>query len=1131
MPGSEPPSAPPGPDHFVGRSRELTSLESDLNALPHAAGPVRLLRGVAGVGKTRLAEELTRAARADGVTVVWGHNPDETTAPPFWPWTQVVRTLSGYGRGTDLAGLVLDPGETVDRFELFDAVAAAIRGATAVGPLLVVLDDLHSADHATLQLTRFLARHLSGAPILIVATVRTSAWADPTLAEHLDALSRLGRTIDLSGLPVDAVGDLLGDMRHAESVHAVTGGNPLHVHQLVRVLDQNQDDALPEVASGLDEALRSTVRRRVEEVTGVERAVLDRAAVLGLDFDRDELTALAEPIEPPAVVAALAHLDREGFVTDTSPGRFCHPVVAEVVRAAMSPTELHRLHHRAAMVIGDGADRVGEVANHLMRAGPDHRHDAVAVSRRAGSVATAAAAHEDAVVHLTHAIDVIDAEADGPLRLDVLLDLGAALWRAGRTADSDRAYEQAWLQSEVLGDAGSLARAVVRNGVEYYFADNARPDLAARVEKALAAQPDEPSPIRARLLAELATHHLAQTLPTGKRLAEQAVSMARGFDDPVALGNALIALQVTDLGPSTLTRRIADSHEILACARDADDHRLAAHGRFLLMVALLEAGDIHALDGELLQHDGVTDELGEPRYDRFSLWLRATRKMLGGDIRAAEALAEQTFEMSGRLGDPDAFGVYGGQVGVLLWMQGRVIETEPVYTDMRAAEPHEPLWPSVLAWLAATHGRPEEARGALAALPDPASLPGSMHWLLTATTYAEVAAMVGSDEQVDMAWNALVPYADHMVPVAMGAAVWGTVAKPLGHLALRRGHVDEGIAYLRKAMRTCARLGARPWMIDAQLDLADALATHRPAEAGTAAELRAEALETATHLGLDLFLRRIAASEPVVGPGAVRAAAGLRVVPAVEAPGERRPQVRVIGGFEVTDRTGTPARWTSRRARELLKILVSRRGAPISRESLMDLLWPDDDPAGLANRLSVALSTVRRALDPDRTMPSGDLISTAYDSVALNLSVVDVDVEHLLDGARSVLGRDRAAPDPHDHDVAAEAAELLDRHRGEALPDEPHADWAVAIRGEVRVAMTSLAGLVAEAAEVAGDHLRAVDAYRRILDIDPYDEAANLGLTAGFQAMGAHGQARSAYSDYQRRMADLGVPATARPAS
>src|SRR5690606_34490850 len=112
---------------------------------------------------------------------------------------------------------------------------------------------------------------------------------------------------------------------------------------------------------------------------------------------------------------------------------------------------------------------------------------------------------------------------------------------------------------------------------------------------------------------------------------------------------------------------------------DAADYRLAVHGRFLLMGALLESGDIAGIDGELLRHDGVTSDLGEPRFDRFALWLRATRAMLDGDVAAAEALAEQTFEISGRLGDPDALGVYGGQLGVCLWMRGRVVESEPLY--------------------------------------------------------------------------------------------------------------------------------------------------------------------------------------------------------------------------------------------------------------------------------------------------------------------------------------------------------------------------------------------------------------------------------------------------------------------
>lgn len=1137
------------PDRFVGRSSELTSLETDLRAVPHPRGPVRVLCGVAGVGKTRLAEELTRRARTRGVTVAWGHCPDALTAPPYWPWTQVVRSLLGRDRGTDLATMVLQDHDAVDRFELFDATAAVLRSAAQDRPLLIVLDDLHAADHATLQLTRFLARQLRDVAVLMVVTVRTGAdtETDSDLGDHLVALDRLGCSLEITGLAVEAVGELLNHHDHVDVVHAVTGGNPLHVHQIVRALSGLDGSTAQESSIDVNETLRRTVSRRILEVTGDARLVLEAAAVLGTDFDRRELAAMVDPMDPGGVAAALDHLAVGGFL-DAESCQFSHSLVAEVVKAELKPADLHRLHHRAAEVIGSDDDRSGEAAHHLLRAGPEHRRQAVLLSRRAGALATAVAAHEDAVVHLTLACEALDTPpvdsgsgpdpVDGTLRLDVLMDLGAALWRDGRTVEADRIYEKAWTQAVALGDPESLARAVLRNGVEYYFSDKARPGIAARVEQALASQGPDPSPTKARLLADLATHHLGTTMDTGRELAEQAVAMALQFDDPVALGSTLIARQVTDLGPATLARRTADSHEILACARDSGDYRLAVHGRFLLMVALLEAGDIGGLDGELLRYDAVLDDLGEPRYDRFAQWLRATRAMLDGDVATAENLAAKTFEISGQLGDPDAFGVYGGQIGVCLWMQGRVIETEPVYAEMRAAEPHETLWPSVLAWLAATHGQAEAARGALAAVPDPATIRSGMHWLLNATTYAEVAASVGTDEQVEAAWNALVPYADHVVPVAMGAAVWGTVAKPLGHLALRRGDIEEGISYLRTAVRTCARLGARPWMIDAQLDLADALAEHRPHDPEVEA-LRGEASAAAHRLGLALFIDRIAATDPArsttpepVPDSGSTADAGGAILDGTSAPmpdvslATNRPKVRVIGAFEVVDPTGRPARWTSRKARELLKILVSRRGAPISRETLMDLLWPGDDPGILANRLSVALSTVRRALDPGRTLPAGDLVSTTFDSVALNLDVVDVDVEHLLVGARAVLGRQPIEGEGPSvpSDLAARAAALLDRHRGEALPDEPHADWATSIRSEVRVAMIALARMVADDAGGVGDHLRAVEAHRRILDLDPYDEAAHVGVIAAFRAMGAHGQAETAQTTYARLMADLGLP-------
>ncbi len=208
----------------------------------------------------------------------------------------------------------------------------------------------------------------------------------------------------------------------------------------------------------------------------------------------------------------------------------------------------------------------------------------------------------------------------------------------------------------------------------------------------------------------------------------------------------------------------------------------------------------------------------------------------------------------------------------------------------------------------------------------------------------------------------------------MGAAAWGTVARPLGLAALHLGHIDEGLDHLGRAVEGCARMGARPWLVEAQLDLAFALLRVGRDDDPRLPELVGEALLTARQLGLARFVEQAEGLRSRVRTAFPR--------PPVAAP-VGRPTVSVLGAFEVASADGRVARWTSRKARELLKILVARRGAPVHREVLMDLLWPDVDPATLSNRLSVALSTVRRALDPDRLQSSNELV--AADSAALRL--------------------------------------------------------------------------------------------------------------------------------------------------
>lgn len=234
--------------------------------------------------------------------------------------------------------------------------------------------------------------------------------------------------------------------------------------------------------------------------------------------------------------------------------------------------------------------------------------------------------------------------------------------------------------------------------------------------------------------------------------------------------------------------------------------------------------------------------------------------------------------------------------------------------------------------------------------------------------------------------------------------------------------------------------------------------------------------------------------------------------------------IRVLGRFEVL-RGGLPVpdrEWQSRKARELLKILVTRRGRACPRARLIELLWPGaDDSAALGNRLSVALATVRRVLDPGRARPANHHVLAEAGSVALAVSRIDVDVENFLRDATTGL-RDRS---PERLRRAAEA------YRGDVLEEDLYADWAHELREEARaVALAVLRALAATA-----DPDEAVLLHLRVLAADPYDEPAHLALVEVLLRARRWGDAVRAYDVYAARSAELGlhpapVPGLPRPA-
>jgi DNA-binding SARP family transcriptional activator len=203
----------------------------------------------------------------------------------------------------------------------------------------------------------------------------------------------------------------------------------------------------------------------------------------------------------------------------------------------------------------------------------------------------------------------------------------------------------------------------------------------------------------------------------------------------------------------------------------------------------------------------------------------------------------------------------------------------------------------------------------------------------------------------------------------------------------------------------------------------------------------------------------------------------------------------------------------SRKARDLLRILVARRGRVVPRLELCELLWSDDEPLRTAHRLSVLLSIVR-------TVSGQDVLIADPACVALDLTRVRVDVEDFLDDiAHGLRLRKRGA--------VAEARSLLAaaerRYAGEPFEDDPYADWATPLREEARGTYLRAVRLLADLTRADGDHEQAAAYLRRLLLVDPYDEAAHRTLVAIQVEGGRHGEVRRAFARYGEAMAAIGV--------
>ncbi|MBY0278730.1 hypothetical protein K2Z84_25630, partial [Candidatus Binatia bacterium] len=730
------------------------------------------------------------------------------------------------------------PSDAAARYELFAAVTALLCRAAATEPLLVVLEDVHWADEATLALLEFAAQEIDGSRLLLLLTYRDrERSARPrALAEAV----RHGQRIALRGLDRAAVARLVADFAGgnaapelAERLADVTGGNPFFLVEVLRALQQEgRLDAPPSARELLllPDTVRDSIRRHLEPIAEADRELLSIAAVAGDDVEV-RLLAQATCTDAATVLERLNAAVERGFVVERGEGRFrfAHALVRETIYGDLLPAARVHLHARVGEALeslhgsqgkqqpsraSDDGVPLGALARHFLNAGPlGTGAKAVHYAKRAARHATALFAFHDALAFYEQALAAIGADpAEREERMRLRLDAAGAAIRAG--------LDQRGCELLLLGARDARARGdrdgLLRAALGYYLL---RPNLSERdpetrplLEEALAAFGGDDSHGRALLLALLSTVREDEGSGANDAMGEEAVAMARRLGDPQVLSSALLARHLVVVGPESPRVRLTLADEAVALIERgaAANEHLARGAR---VHCLLELGGIAEAKSEIERMARAADRLKEPVRQWQVLVRRAAVALLEGRFDDGARIATEALAIRRNAGDPAVLQHFvlqmflarrepehrGGLEGSIRWL---VEQT-----------PESSTWSCVLAVFLADSSRIDETRevferiaaGGFARLAREKNAPALLAWM------ARVATFLWDEPRARELYPLLLPYADRNIVLgASSQACLGSAHRYLGLLAATCGDVAGAERHYRDAIAMNERMAARP---------------------------------------------------------------------------------------------------------------------------------------------------------------------------------------------------------------------------------------------------------------------------------------------------------------------------------
>ena len=765
---------------LVGRGPQWTRLtEAFERCVADRACSLVTLVGTAGVGKSRLAAEFV-ASVADRATVLRGRCLSYGDGITFWPVAEVLRQAAGITGGdppaaaqaklaelvvgeeraervAELAGGVLRvAGEAGQLEETFWAIRRVLEVAAGSRPLVVVLDDLHWAEPTLLDLVEHVASWSRGRPILLLCLSRPDlieqrpAWG----AGAVDA-----RLVQLDPLPEDQglllLDELLGvsalDGATRQRIVRTAEGNPLFIEELVQMLvdeghlhrEQGRWVPTGDLSTlKIPLSIATLLLARLDRLEAAERAVVDRAAVIGKEFSAVQVTELAPPPPPEEVEASLAALVLKALVrlepaVASGRGRFAfrHQLVRDVAYEATSKRLRAELHERfAAWLESAASDRLPEVQEvlgyHL-----EHAYRALAAlgvpGERGRRLARRASAHLGAAGRRAAAGGDMPAAAS-------LLERAVALLPAG---DGERLALLPEL-GEALGATGELARveALLAEGLE--LATAAQDErLAAHLSLQrwrwqLFTSPDAQAEV-ARQEAEqfvvvLERHGDHRGLAQAWRLVALVHAFRNRFSDELEaltrglrhaelagdrrLGAALNGMVSAALlyGPTPVAEAVARAERVLDDARGSGDLLGEADALFDLGQLDARRGDLAAARAHLAESAATFEQFGLALTQARVLMEAGANELLADDPAAAERELLGVYRALERMGDSGSRSTVAAWLAEAAWRLGRDDRAEDhAGQSERLASPTDVftqvVWRGVLAKVRSRQGRLADA--------------------------------------------------------------------------------------------------------------------------------------------------------------------------------------------------------------------------------------------------------------------------------------------------------------------------------------------------------------------------------------------------------------------------------------